>query len=119
MQSSETKVVVEGLLVEAYVGLHDPEMETLQPIQIDLCCELIKPEVPHDDIRETFDYFPVIEEIRILAKEKKRRLIETFGEEIATLCFAYEGVGKVTVSVRKPRKFPQVEAVGVTRTFVL
>ncbi len=119
MQATETIVRVEGLLVEAYVGLHDPEMDTLQPIVIDVHATLLNPSVGNDDIQNTFDYHPVTDEIRALATQQKRRLIETFAEEIAGLCFTRQGVQAVTVTVRKPRKFPQIDAVGVTRTFVL
>ncbi len=117
MRCEHTEVVVEGLRVETYVGLHDPEMLSIQPIVVDLRCALVAPEVPGDDLSLTFDYVPILDEVRALALQKRRRLIETFAREIAELCLRDARVAHVVVSVRKPDKFPAVSAVGVTRTF--
>lgn len=115
--ATNNKVLVEGLTVQAYVGLHAPERDELQTVVIDISCETQSPEVADDDLSNSADYLPVLDAVRDIAVSKKRRLIETFAEEIAEVCFAQEHVVCTTVSVRKPQKFPQVEAVGVTRTF--
>lgn len=117
MHAAETNVLVEELLVEAYVGLHAPERDQLQPIAIDITCTLTEPHISGDDLSLTFDYVPVVEQVRKLAIGQKRRLIETLAEEIAALCLADSRVRSVVVSVRKPHKFSDVRAVGVTRTF--
>ena len=117
MNAVSTEVFVEGFRVATYIGLHDPEMLSLQPIVIELRCTLQNPEITNDDIEQTFTYVPILEQVRILATQKKRRLIETFAKEIAEVCFADPKVVRVVVSVRKPDKFPAVDAVGTTRTF--
>lgn len=117
MIPTETKVIVEDLRLEAYVGLDDPEMNALQTIAIDITCMLAEPAVPREDITGTVDYVPVVERIRALATERKRRLIETFAEEVAEICLEDPNAGTVVVSIRKPNKFPGIQAVGVTRTF--
>lgn len=114
---TQTRVFVEDLKIEAYVGHLAPERDQLQTVSIDISCIIQNPEVPDDELLNTFDYIPLVEEIRGIALSRKRRLIETFAEEIAELCFVHAHVQNVVVSIRKPNKLPGVAAVGTQRTF--
>lgn len=116
-RSTQTLVLVEDLRVEAFVGQDAPEREQTQPVSISITCTLENSEVTGDDLRNTFDYIPLLDEIREFATSRERRLIETLAEEVAAACFACEHVKTVTVSVKKPNKFPGVLAVGTERTF--
>jgi dihydroneopterin aldolase len=116
--STNTTVHIENLQVEAYVGQHAPEREQLQVVCISITCTLANPDVLNDQLNNSFDYVPVVGEVRALAIQRKRRLIETFAEEIADCCFSCPLVETVIVSVRKPHKLPGVGAVGTTRTFI-
>ena len=115
--STHTCIEVKDLRIEAYVGLHGDERDHPQTVSISIECTLEHPEVPGDDLSHSCDYIPIMEEVRVLALSKRRRLIETFAEEIAGICFQNTNVKSVLVSVQKPHKFPSVEAVGTTRTF--
>lgn len=116
-RATETTVFVEGFRVDALVGHLAPERRVLQPIDISISCTLSDPAVPNESLARSFDYVPILDRVRALAIKRPRRLIETFAEEIAAECFACARVRTVVVSVRKPNKFPGVDAVGVTRTF--
>jgi 7,8-dihydroneopterin aldolase/epimerase/oxygenase len=117
MTPTKTLVLVEGFRVDGYVGHQAPERKVLQPIDLDIVCTLTDPEVSDDELENSFDYIPLLDTLRALAQHHPRRLIETFAEEIARECFACTRVADVTVSVRKPNKFPGVAAVGTTRHF--
>jgi 7,8-dihydroneopterin aldolase/epimerase/oxygenase len=114
---SATHVKVEGLVTPARVGLHADERGELQPVSIDITCELSRAEVPGDDLGNSLDYVPLVRSVRRIAAEQSRRLIETLAEEVALVCFGLSGVESVTVSVSKPQKLDRCAAVGVTRTF--
>ena len=117
MICTETKVLVEDLRLEAYVGLHAPERDQLQTIAIDIICTLVDPKVTYEELETSVDYVPIVEEVRRVATTQKRRLIETLAEEIAEICLKDTNTGSVVVSVRKPHKFSGIKAVGITRTF--
>lgn len=116
-KSISTKVIIEGLLVPTWIGLHQPERSEQQNILIDVSCLLREPGVPGEKLARSVDYVPIVRAIKAIASERKRRLIETFAHEIAEICFESGNVESVTVSIRKPHKIPQVSAVGVTRVF--
>lgn len=117
LRSTSTVVHVEDLHLEAYVGLHAPEREQLQTVAVDVSCTLEEPRVMDDDLAQSVDYIPIVEKVKALALTRKRRLIETFAEEIAEACFENARVKSVVVSVRKPYKLPGTRSVGITRTF--
>ena len=117
MHSTQTTIHIEDLRLNAYVGLHAPERDQLQVVAIDITCILTDPNVPNDDLERTVDYVPIVEQVQTLAINRKRRLIETFAEEIADVCFKNALAQSVIVSIRKPNKLPAVAAVGITRTF--
>ena len=116
-RSISTTVLIEDLLVPTWIGLHQPERNEQQNVRIDVYCELKKPNVPNEKLAQSVDYVPIVSAVKRIAAEQKRRLIETFAEEIAAICFENDNVARVTVSVQKPHKIPQVSAVGTTRVF--
>lgn len=114
-QCEETWVYVERLDLLAYVGIGAKERRMPQRVVIDLCCQVDLG--AQDELSATFDYAPVVKEVKSLCLENDRKLIETLAQEIARACFADARVTKVRVSVAKPRKLPGCDAVGTTRTF--
>ena len=115
--STSTTVLVEGLHVSALVGYTSEERARPQTVIVDIVCELNTNEFG-DELARTFDYVPIVEQVRLLALVRERALIETFAEEIATACFSHAAVERARVSVRKPHKLMGCVAVGVERIFV-
>lgn len=113
----QTTVCIHGLQVTAYVGLANVERRQSQTVLVDVMCELASPDITKDEMTCSVNYAPIAQRIREIAKENTRKLIETFADEIAEVCFEYALVSRVTVSVRKPYKLQGSEAVGVTRIF--
>ena len=116
-KSISTQILIEGLLVPTWIGHRQPERNEQQNILVNITCELRFPSVPSEKLAGSVDYGPIVNTIKTIAGERKRRLIETFAEEIAEICFENTNVLRATISVRKPHKLPQVAAVGCTRIF--
>lgn len=114
----KTVVFVEGLALSCYVGVPDEERNTPQTVLIDIACTARSPRVEGDEIDATVDYAPIVRKVRALGvSTRKRKLIETLAEEIAAICFEDSRVAIAEVTIRKPRKLPDCDAVGVRRTF--
>jgi dihydroneopterin aldolase len=114
----DTVIHVEGLKVDAYVGLHAPERRVPQTILVDIAYRLTKPEVRGDKISTTADYVPIVEVVQEHAIMGRYRLIETFAERVAEDCFAdNRRICEFRITIRKPNKLPNCASVGITRTF--
>ena len=70
-------------------------------------------EVPGDQIADTIDYGAVRLRLQALYRDHRLTLLEAFAEAIAHLLIDEFGAAWVRVKVVKPRKFDDVEAVGV------
>ena len=117
IHSTRTTVHVDDLRIEAFVGQGAPERSQPQVVSISIVSTLTDPEVRNDNLEESFDYVPIVNQIKELALARSRKLIETLAEEIAEIVLANVRVKSVIVSVRKPHKLPAVAAVGIERTF--
>lgn len=107
-------IFVEGLRAETVIGIDKGELHDPQPLVID-----VHAGVPHaracdtDRIGDTIHYGIVRERILRLMAEHRLQLLESFAEAIAEILLAEFGAAWVRVRVVKPRKFADVDAVGV------
>ncbi len=107
-------VFIEGLAGETVIGIDHGELHDPQPLVIDVVAG-----VPHaracdtDRIVDTIHYGLVRERLLRLMREHHHQLLESFAEEVATILLDEFGARWVRVKVVKPRKFADVQAVGV------
>lgn len=107
-------IFIEGFTGETIIGIHESELHRPQPLVID-----VHAGVPHaracetDRIHDTIDYGVVTERLRRLLVEHRLTLLEAFAETIADILIGEFGARWVRVRVVKPRKFADVQAVGV------
>ncbi len=107
-------VFIEGLTGETVIGIDHGELHDPQPLVIDVVAG-----VPHaracdtDRIVDTIHYGLVRERLLRLMREHRLQLLESFAEAIATILLEEFGARWVRVKVVKPRKFADVQAVGV------
>ena len=66
-----------------------------------------------DRIHDTIDYGQVCERLRRLLREHRLQVLEALAETIAEIVLQEFGAQWVRVKVVKPRKFDDVQAVGV------
>jgi 7,8-dihydroneopterin aldolase/epimerase/oxygenase len=107
-------IFIEGFTGQTVIGIHDSELQTAQPLVIDLHAGVRRAAACDTDaIADTIDYGVVRERLQRLLREHRVQLLEAFAETIATLLIDEFGAAWVRVKVVKPRKFDDVHAVGV------
>jgi len=107
-------IFIEGLTGQTVIGIHESELHRPQPLVIDLVAGVPRARACDTDrIGDTIDYGVVRERLHRLLVEHRLQLLESFAEAIATILIAEFGAAWVRVKVVKPKKFPDVDAVGV------
>jgi 7,8-dihydroneopterin aldolase/epimerase/oxygenase len=107
-------VFIEGLRGQTVIGIHESELHATQPLVIDLVAGVPRARACDTDrIADTIDYGVVRERLHRLLAEHGVQLLEAFAEAIATILLDEFGAAWVRVKVVKPRKFDDVDAVGV------
>ncbi len=96
------RVKIKGLQLESRVGVPDEERASPQRLLVNVTISPVSPlRGLADDLERTIDYDQVAREIRKVAGEGSRRLIETLAEDIAGVVLGFRGVAGVGVEVRK------------------
>jgi 7,8-dihydroneopterin aldolase/epimerase/oxygenase len=107
-------IFIEGFMGQTVIGIHDSELHRPQPVVIDLHAGVPRARAcDTDQIGDTIDYGVVAERLRRLLVEHRLQLLEAFAEAIADIVIGEFGARWVRVKVVKPRKFDDVQAVGV------
>src|SRR5262245_9792858 len=107
-------VFIEGFRCETVIGIDDDEFDRSQPVRIDIVAG-----TPHaqahrtDRIGDTIDYAAVRRSLIALLETHGFKLLESLAETVAQMVLTDHGAHWVRVIVRKPQKFPDVEAMGV------
>lgn len=112
-----TIVIIEKLRLSCNVGAGKAERAAKQAVLIDIACDVqTSLKFREDDhISECVNYVPIIKAVKQLVETGSWRLLEILAVDIGVLCFKDTRVNRVVVTIRKPNKLPNVEAVGVTR----
>jgi dihydroneopterin aldolase len=107
-------IFIEGFVGQTVIGIHDSELHVPQPVRIDLQAGLTRSRACDTDrIGDTIDYGLVRARLLRLLVEHRLQLLEAFAETIADILITEFGAAWVRVKVTKPRKFDDVDAVGV------
>jgi dihydroneopterin aldolase len=107
-------IFIEGLVAHTVIGIHDNELYVTQPVRIDVCAGLPRPSAcDSDDITGTIDYSVLRARLLRLLEDHQIRLLEAFAEEIARIVLHEFGAHWTRVRLVKPKKFDDVDAVGV------
>ena len=107
-------IFIHGFVGETVIGIHDNELDVTQPIRIDLAAGL-----PHslacdtDRIGDTIDYSVVRSALLDMLQNHRYQLLEAFAEGVAAMLLNDFGAHWARVGVTKPRKFDDVDGVGV------
>ncbi len=106
-------IFVEGLQIEASVGIYEREKRARQPIELNLTFGVPDAAAQHDDIADTIDYDRVVERIRNVLADRHFNLLEALGEFIVELLLSEFGAPWVRVSIAKMGVMRGVRRVGV------
>jgi dihydroneopterin aldolase len=119
MSSSENpmpqpdQIFIQGLELPTQIGVPDEERASWQSLKVDLALSLRgRVENFGDDLSATVDYDAVAKQVRALAAERPRKLIETLAAEIAQTLLETRPIYGVDVTLRK-RILPGVDHVAV------
>lgn len=107
-------IIIQGLELPVQIGVPDEERAGWQTLRADLELGLMgQVEAFGDDLSQTVDYDSVAKQVRVLASERPRRLIETLAGEIAATLLKTRAISSIKVTLKK-RILPGVDYVGVT-----
>jgi len=107
-------IFIEGFHGDTVIGIHESELHHAQPLVIDVHAGLPRARACDTDrIGDTIDYGVVRERLLRLMAEHRLQLLEAFAEAIADILIDEFNASWVRVKVVKPRKFDDVQAVGV------
>jgi len=107
-------IFIEGFTGQTVIGIHHTELHDPQPLVIDLHAGVPRSRACDTDrIADTIDYGVVRERLQRLLREHRLQLLEAFAEAIADILIDEFRASWVRVKVVKPRKFDDVQAVGV------
>ncbi|MEN3110135.1 dihydroneopterin aldolase [Uliginosibacterium paludis] len=106
-------IFIEGMLVDANVGIFPRERSASQPLEINMTFGVPDAAALRDDIADTVGYDQVVERIREVLLLRQFNLLETLGEFVVGLMFEEFNVPWVRVSIAKPGVMKNVRRVGV------
>lgn len=109
------KVLIEGLRVNAVIGVFEWERQIEQPVLIDLVMSVdTRAAALSDDIQDAVNYALVAEQVAELTKSLKSQLLETLANKMAELILNnFSTVQTVQVKVKKPLAVKGAQAVGI------
>jgi len=105
-----SRIFVQGLRIDARIGVHDWEKATPQPVQIDLEFGLVSQLACHTDrLGDAVDYAEVVERLKELANARHFELVEAMGEAMAMVLQNEFGVPWLMLRLAKLAPFPGAE----------
>lgn len=107
-------IFIEGLTGETVIGIDHGELHAPQPLVIDVHAGVPRARACDTDrIADTIDYAAVHARLLRLLAEHRLQLLEAFAEAVADILLDEFAASWVRVRVVKPRKFDDVQTVGV------
>lgn len=106
-------IFIEGMRVEARVGVYARERTAPQTLDIDLTFGVPDEAAAHDELADTIDYSQVITRIREQLAVRHFNLLEALGEYVIALMFEEFKAPWVKLSLAKVGVAPGVRRVGV------
>jgi len=107
-------IFIEGFTGSTVIGIHESELHEPQAVRVDLHAGLPRSRACDTDrIGDTIDYSVVRERLHRLFAQHRVQLLEALAEAIAEMLVCEFGAQWVRVVVAKPRKFNDLDAVGV------
>jgi dihydroneopterin aldolase len=107
-------VFIEGLTVEAVIGIYDWERRVRQPVVLDveMAFDNTRP-AASDSIEDTLDYKAVSKRLIAFVEASSFQLVETLAERCAGIIREEFGVAWVRLKLAKPGAVRGATAVGV------
>jgi dihydroneopterin aldolase len=114
---TSTVVLIEGLHLQACIGVPKSERGSPQALVVDIRLTLLCPDIAEDRMSASVNYARIAKMLRGLAAEKHWHLLEAFAEDAARRVLEDPRIAEAWFRVRKPRRLSDCEFVGVERAF--
>jgi len=109
------KVKLKDFELVCNIGIHNWENDFPRKLIINIEMQTTNDlALVSQDISQTIDYETIYENIKIIAKSKKYKLIETLAHDILQMIFLQKNVNYAKVEIDKLNIFPEVRACGVS-----
>ena len=110
------RVIVNGLIVETYIGVHDFERDDPQRVRFDVEVDTVTDYADHVELTGSYvSYADIVEFIEARAATGDHvELVETWAEEVARFVLRNELADSVRVTVQKLDIFERAAGVGVS-----
>ena len=111
------QVLIEGLVLPAFIGVFEHEYGTSQSVRFDVMVDIapLGPEGEHQT-HNIVRYDHIVADIKEILAKGHIDLVETLAEDVASTCLSYDRAEQVCVTVAKLSAFTEAEAVGVRIT---
>lgn len=97
-------IFVQGIEVEALIGVHAHERAGVQPLRIDLRIGTdLAPSGASDALADTIDYAQVVEEVRLFAEGSRHLLLETLAASLCDALMARWPMASLRLTIHKPQ----------------
>lgn len=107
---------LEGLCLDASIGIYTHELAARQPLEIDLQLTIDGTLAGHsDDIRHTVDYDQVVDRLEALLASRHFHLLEHLSQAVLDTLGGSFPVKRAEVTLAKPLAVPKARRVSVTR----
>lgn len=111
------QILIEGLIVPAFIGVFEHEYEAPQNVRFDLTIDMAPLTGDAEyDLNNIVRYDFIVADIKTHLAQGHVDLVETLAEDVAAIALAYNRAQQVTVSVVKLEAFDEAAGVGVRIT---
>lgn len=115
--TEEDVIIIDGLRVDAIIGIYDWERVMTQAIIIDMALFTDVTNVAQtQDLSQGINYKAVCEQVSKWVKDKKFELLETLVEYVSKQLLDNWPISKVSIRAVKPNAITLADAVGVQIT---
>ncbi|MEX0941343.1 MAG: dihydroneopterin aldolase [Pseudomonadales bacterium] len=109
------KISVEGLTIDAIIGVHDWEKTTPQPVVIDVDLYTdTRAAAQKDDLTQTPGYGDLARIVTDFVQTSRFNLIETLAEQLSVLILENFSVARIRIRISKPSAIKNATNVSVT-----
>ena len=110
------RIIIEGLEVQAFIGVHEFERGRRQGVRFDVEIETV-PDYPHL-VRQTGRYISYADTVAYIidraASDEHVELVETWAEDVAAFVLQHSLAAAVRVTVLKTDIFNEAGGVGIS-----
>jgi dihydroneopterin aldolase len=111
----QDQVLIEGLRINAVIGVFDWERQIQQPLIIDVCLSVDTRQAGRSDhIDDAVNYKSVADRIEAEVHRLQAHLLEKLAADVVRMIFdEFSSVERIKITIRKPMALPAAQAVGV------